>query len=81
MRRNASVVLTSGCIRGIQVHQERCRSYVDNSIGLVTALNPVIGKAASSSVPDSHALAIAPGVHIFFSADWMDSGYLVARMQ
>ena len=50
MLRNACVVLTSRCIRGIQADRERCRSYVDNSIGLVTALNPVIGYERSVAI-------------------------------
>ena len=50
MLRNACVVLTSRCIRGIQADRERCRGYVDNSIGLVTALNPVIGYERSVAI-------------------------------
>jgi len=41
--RNAAVVLASRCIAGIQPNRERCLEYVRNSIGLVTALNPVLG--------------------------------------
>ncbi len=50
MLRNACVVLTSRCIRGILANRERCRSYVENSIGLVTALNPVIGYERSVAI-------------------------------
>ncbi len=48
--RNACVVLTSRCIRGIQADRKKCRDYVENSIGLVTALNPVIGYERSVSI-------------------------------
>jgi aspartate ammonia-lyase len=35
--------LTRRCIQGITANRERCRFLVENSIGLVTALNPYIG--------------------------------------
>jgi aspartate ammonia-lyase len=41
--RIACTVLTQRCIVGIKANVERCRDYVKNSIGIVTALNPVIG--------------------------------------
>jgi len=44
------VTLVSRCIQGIRVNRERCRSYVENSIGLVTALNPVIGYERSVAI-------------------------------
>jgi aspartate ammonia-lyase len=48
--KNAALVLTSRCINGIQANVERCRDYVQNSIGLVTALNPVLGYEKSVSI-------------------------------
>jgi aspartate ammonia-lyase len=48
--RNAAVVLTSRCIAGIEPNRERCREYVQNSIGLVTALNPVLGYEKSAAI-------------------------------
>jgi aspartate ammonia-lyase len=50
MLRNACVTLASRCIRGIQADKDRCRKYVENSIGLVTALNPVIGYEKSVAI-------------------------------
>ncbi len=41
--RRASVTLADRCILGITANRERCREYVEHSIGLVTALNPVLG--------------------------------------
>lgn len=38
------------CIDGITANEERCRELVMNSIGLVTALSPVIGYANSTTV-------------------------------
>ena len=48
--KNAALVLTSRCINGIQANVERCREYVQNSIGLVTALNPVLGYEKSAAI-------------------------------
>jgi aspartate ammonia-lyase len=51
------VILTRGCytlgrrcVSGITANREQCRYYVENSIGLVTALNPVLGYERSSEV-------------------------------
>ena len=41
--KNACVTLVARCISGITANAERCEQYVKNSIGIVTALNPVIG--------------------------------------
>jgi aspartate ammonia-lyase len=41
--RNAMVILADRCIRGITANEQVCRKYVENSIGIVTALNPYIG--------------------------------------
>jgi aspartate ammonia-lyase len=48
--KNAAIVLASRCIAGIQPNRERCREYVQNSIGLVTALNPVLGYERSAMI-------------------------------
>jgi aspartate ammonia-lyase len=48
--RNAAIVLASRCIAGIEPNLERCRDYVQNSIGLVTALNPVLGYEKSAAI-------------------------------
>jgi aspartate ammonia-lyase len=39
----ACSTLTERCIKGITANRERCREMVENSIGLVTALNPLLG--------------------------------------
>ena len=41
--RRASMTLRDTCITGITANKDVCRAYVDNSIGIVTYLNPVIG--------------------------------------
>jgi aspartate ammonia-lyase len=44
--------LADRCIVGITANREVCRRMVENSIGLVTALNPYIGYERSSQVAD-----------------------------
>lgn len=48
--KNAMTVLKSRCIDGITANREVCKSMVDNSIGIVTALNPLLGYELSSSI-------------------------------
>jgi len=48
--RNAAIILNSRCIAGIEANRERCLEYVRNSIGLVTALVPVIGYEKCAAV-------------------------------
>lgn len=47
---NGMQTLKHRCIDGITANVEKCRAYVENSIGLVTALNPYIGYEASSAL-------------------------------
>ncbi|UYY81310.1 aspartate ammonia-lyase [Arthrobacter sp. YA7-1] len=53
--------LTSRCIRGITANTERLRLTVEQSIGLVTALNPHIGYASATAIAQE-ALASGKGV-------------------
>jgi aspartate ammonia-lyase len=48
--RNAAIILHSRCIAGIEANRERCLEYVRDSIGLVTALNPVLGYERSAAI-------------------------------
>ncbi|WP_075090808.1 aspartate ammonia-lyase [Haloferula sp. BvORR071] len=48
--RNAAVILNARCVSGIEANKERCLEYVRNSIGLVTALNPVLGYERSAAI-------------------------------
>nr|WP_298416023.1 aspartate ammonia-lyase [uncultured Halomonas sp.] len=47
---NATIVLTNRCVKGITANRDVCLGYVQRSIGLVTALNPVLGYERSSQV-------------------------------
>lgn len=42
--------LTQRCIKGITANRDICRSYVESSIGIVTALNPYIGYENSTRI-------------------------------
>lgn len=48
--KNACITLASRCIAGIEANREVCRNYVENSIGLVTALVPVIGYEKAAAI-------------------------------
>ena len=43
-------VLADRCVKGITANPDVTRAYVENSIGLVTALNPAIGYAAATDI-------------------------------
>jgi aspartate ammonia-lyase len=54
--REACLTLEKRCVSGITANRERLRAYVENSIGLVTALNPYIGYASATAVAvEAHA--------------------------
>ena len=48
MLKNGMSTLKHRCIDGITANEERCRQLVENSIGLVTALNPYLGYEQST---------------------------------
>jgi aspartate ammonia-lyase len=48
--RNGCLTLAERCVSGITANRERLRAIVDNSIGIVTALNPYIGYANATQV-------------------------------
>ncbi len=48
--KNGCVTLASRCISGIEANRDICRGYVEKSIGLVTALVPVIGYETSAAI-------------------------------
>jgi aspartate ammonia-lyase len=54
--RNACVTLATRCVEGITANRERLRAQVENSIGIVTALNPYIGYANATAIAqEAHA--------------------------
>jgi aspartate ammonia-lyase len=50
MLKNGMETLVHKCIEGITANKEHCRQLVENSIGLVTALNPVLGYETSTAL-------------------------------
>ncbi len=50
MLRNACVVLRERCVDGITANADRLRYFVEHSIGIVTALVPIIGYEAAGEV-------------------------------
>ncbi|MBL1100687.1 aspartate ammonia-lyase [Streptomyces coffeae] len=59
--RAACLVLAERCVAGITANTDQLRATVENSIGLVTALNPHIGYSAATSIA-KEALATGRGV-------------------
>jgi aspartate ammonia-lyase len=47
---NAADTLRRHCVEGITANQDVCRRYVEHSIGVVTALNPLLGYEAATEL-------------------------------
>jgi fumarate hydratase class II len=47
---NALTVFTTRCVEGITANAARCRAYMENSMGLATVLNPVIGYIRAAKI-------------------------------
>jgi aspartate ammonia-lyase len=62
MLKSGMETLAYRCVQGITANVERCRSMVENSIGLVTALNPFLGYETSTLLA-KEALATNRGVY------------------
>jgi aspartate ammonia-lyase len=60
--RNGCVTLAERCVKGITANRERLRSIVENSIGVVTALNPYIGYANATQIAQE---ALASGRSVY----------------
>ena len=59
---NGFDTLRTLCVDGIVANEERCRQHIHNSIGIVTALNPVIGYKNSTKIA-KEALATGKSVY------------------
>lgn len=62
MLKNGIATLKYKCIDGITANEEHCRRLVENSIGVITALNPVLGYETSSALAQE-ALETNRGVY------------------
>ena len=71
MLKNGMNTLLQRCIRGITANADHCRQVVQNSIGLVTALNPVLGYEKCTEVA-REALETGKGVYeLVLEKGWM----------
>ncbi|MFD1188602.1 aspartate ammonia-lyase [Pontibacter rugosus] len=59
---NACTTLTNKCITGITANEEICANMVMNSVGIVTALNPILGYEESASIA-KEALSTGKSIH------------------
>ncbi len=46
----ALIPLIKNCIQGIEANVERCKNLVENSVGIITAINPHVGYEAASRI-------------------------------
>jgi aspartate ammonia-lyase len=60
--RNGCLTLAERCVKGITANRERLRASVEQSIGVVTALNPYIGYANATEVAQE---ALATGKSVY----------------
>ncbi|MBK5721218.1 aspartate ammonia-lyase [Dysgonomonas sp. Marseille-P4677] len=59
---NVMTCLRKNCIEGITANEEHCKQLVQNSIGIVTALNPYIGYENSTTIAQE---ALATGQSVY----------------
>ena len=62
MLKNGMRTLRTRCVEGIEANEAHCRSMVERSIGLVTALNPLLGYERCTEIA-REALASGRGVY------------------
>lgn len=67
----ACQTLAERCVKGITANRQRCREMVENSIGLVTALNPYIGYEKATEIANE---ALETGRSVY--AIVLEKGYL-----
>jgi aspartate ammonia-lyase len=78
--KNACVILATRCISGIEVNRDRCRQLVENSIGVVTALVPVLGYERSAAVA-KEALETGGSVYdLILAKGWLSKEALDAML-
>ena len=72
----AADVFTNKCVVGIQANTERCLTMVKGSIGLVTALNPVLGYEKSASIAKESLKTGRPVYDLVLEKGWMTKDQL-----
>jgi aspartate ammonia-lyase len=74
--RKACSLLSSRCIVGIKANRQRCRGNVNHSIGLVTALSPVIGYEKAAAIAEE-ALHTGRGIRdLVLEKGWLSKDKL-----
>ena len=74
--RNGCLVLANRCVKGVTANREHLRRTVENSIGLVTALNPYIGYERASAVAKEAHETGASVYDLVLSKGWMSKEQL-----
>ncbi|MBI4913606.1 MAG: aspartate ammonia-lyase [Acidobacteria bacterium] len=69
-------VLTTRCIRGITANAERCRTMVENSIGIVTATLPALGYKRATEVAKEALETGVPVREIILRRGWLTEAEL-----
>jgi aspartate ammonia-lyase len=69
-------VLTDKCILGIKANRERDAAMVKSSIGLVTALNPVLGYEKSAAIAKESLLTGRPVYDLVLEKKWLSKEQL-----
>ena len=75
------IVLAEKCVDGITANRERLRESVENSIGLVTALNPYIGYQAATDIAREALLTGAGVAELVVAHGLMDAEQLAASLR
>ncbi len=74
--RNAAIALHTRCISGIVANRERCLAYVHGSIGLVTALVPVLGYEKSALIANEALISGARVYSLVLEKGWLSKEQL-----
>ena len=72
---NGFDTLRTLCIDGITANEEVCRSYVHDSIGVVTALNPVIGYKNSTKIAKEASKREKAFMNWFWNTTYFQRGF------
>jgi len=79
--RQAMIVLAEKCVDGITANTDRLRRSVEESIGLVTALNPYIGYQAATEIAREALLTGAGVADLVIAHGLMDAEQLAAVLR
>lgn len=78
---NAMNMLSNKCVKDITANVEVCRAYIDNSIGIITALNPYLGYENSTRIAKAALLTGKRVVDLILEEGLMDHEELMKRLK